>query len=75
MDREAVDSSTILSIGYDKATETLEVEFKNGGVYQYYNVPDPVYEQLMQSSSKGQHQRARLLGLNAAGHTMIGLLS
>lgn len=54
MDRESVDSSTILSIGYDSGSETLEVEFKNSGVYQYYNVPEPVHAQLMQSGSKGQ---------------------
>ena len=54
MERESVDSSTILSIGYDPGSETLEVEFKNGGVYQYYNVPNNIHELLMQSASKGQ---------------------
>ena len=45
MERELVSSSTIVSIGYEG--ETLEVEFKNGTVYQYYNVPEVVYSQLM----------------------------
>ena len=47
-------SSNISSVGYDSATETLEVEFWSGSVYQYYNVPENMYEQLMQSSSKGR---------------------
>lgn len=53
MDRETVVSSTVLSIGYEPSTNTLEVEFKSG-VYQYYNVPEPIYQQLMASDSKGK---------------------
>lgn len=54
MDRELVSSSTVLSIGYEPTTNTLEVEFKNGGLYQYYNVPEPIFQQLMESESKGK---------------------
>jgi hypothetical protein len=54
MERELVSSSTVVSIGYDATTETLEVEFTNGGVYQYYNVPVSLHAQFMESSSKGQ---------------------
>ncbi len=54
MEREMVESSTVLSVGYDSATETLEVEFKNGGIYQYYNVPVPLYQEFMASESKGK---------------------
>lgn len=54
MEREMVESSTVLSIGYDPATETLEVEFKNGGIYQYYNVPAPLHQEFMASESKGK---------------------
>lgn len=53
MEREMVSSSTIVSIGYDTATETLEVEFKSGGVYQYYNVPETIHVEFTQSGSKG----------------------
>ncbi len=54
MDRSYVSSSNIASIGYDEATETLEVEFLNGSIYQYYNIPTGLYEQLMQEGSKGR---------------------
>jgi len=54
MERETVDSSTVLSIGYEPTSSTLEVEFKNGGLYQYYNVPEPIHQQLMASDSKGK---------------------
>ena len=52
MERASVASSNLISIGYDPASETLEVEFK-GGVYQYYNVPQFMYDQLMQAPSLG----------------------
>jgi uncharacterized protein len=53
MERNPVFSSTIISIGYDEAAETLEIEFKSG-IYQYYNVPKTIYEQFIESDSKGQ---------------------
>lgn len=54
MEREMVDSSTVLSIGYEPDSNTLEVEFKNGSLYQYYNVPEDIYQQIMASDSKGK---------------------
>ena len=33
---------------------TLEVEFQDGSVYQYYGVPESIYQKIMQESSKGQ---------------------
>jgi hypothetical protein len=60
MERENIDSSTILSVGYDGQSEILEVEFKNGGIYQYYNVPQAIFEQFMESSSKGSFLHANI---------------
>lgn len=54
MDRDAVTSSNIISAGYDPTSETLEIEFKDGSVYQYYNVSEHLYEQFQSASSKGQ---------------------
>lgn len=54
-DRALVSSSIILSIGYDEQSQTLEVEFQTGSVYQYYNVPRLEFDNLMSSMSKGQH--------------------
>jgi len=52
--RNPIASTNIVSIGYDAANETLEVEFLNGSVYQYFNVPTQLFDQLMLSGSKGQ---------------------
>ncbi|MBN8749575.1 KTSC domain protein [Xylophilus ampelinus] len=54
MNRDFVPSSTIVSIGYDEPSQTLEVEFKQGAVYQYYNVSQELFDQLLQAPSKGQ---------------------
>lgn len=54
MNRDPVASSTIVAVGYDEPSQTLEIEFKTGAVYQYYNVEQALVEQFMQSGSKGQ---------------------
>ena len=54
MEKQHVSSSTVISIGYDSQTQTLEIDFGSGRVYQYYGVPDHVHEEIMQASSKGQ---------------------
>ncbi|MGS0682847.1 KTSC domain-containing protein [Shewanella sp. 125m-7] len=54
MERTPVDSSNVVSVGYDEGTSTLEVEF-NSGLYQYFEVPAYVYEELMSSDSKGSY--------------------
>lgn len=53
MERQNVTSSNIKSVGYDKETNTLEVEFNNGGIYQYFDVPEQVAEALLAASSVG----------------------
>ena len=55
MDRTPVTSSNITSIGYDTETQTLEVQFTSGAVYQYENVPPDVYQALMAADSIGSY--------------------
>ena len=60
MERTRVSSSNIRLIGYDPENGILEVEFLNGGVYQYLSVPQTVYERLMVASSKGRFVSAHI---------------
>ena len=53
MERKRVISSNIESIGYDVGTKILEVEFSDGSVYQYSNVPQRTYERLVSAPSHG----------------------
>jgi hypothetical protein len=54
LDRKAVRSGNIASVGYDARTKTLEIEFKSGGVYQYAGVPEKRYGSLMKASAIGR---------------------
>ena len=55
MERQSVESSNLASIGYDAENEILEVEFNHGGIYQYFDVPENVYDELMNADSHGQY--------------------
>ncbi|WP_320153962.1 KTSC domain-containing protein [uncultured Draconibacterium sp.] len=63
MNRQPVSSSNIASIGYDANSQTLEIEFLNGGVYQYFDVPQYVYEDLMNAGSHGQYLARNIKGI------------
>ena len=58
--REVVESSSLKSIGYDRKTRTLEIEFANGGVYRYEDVPAELWTELRQSASKGRFFQQRI---------------
>lgn len=53
MRRQPVDSRSIASVGYDRATATLEVEFRSGRVYRYFAVPANVHRRLVEADSIG----------------------
>jgi lysyl-tRNA synthetase class 2 len=48
-------SHVIKSFDYDEKTQTLRVEFNNGSVYKYRDVPDSVYQELKIAPSVGQY--------------------
>lgn len=62
MQREAVSSSNIASVGYDEANSILEVEFINGSVYEYFDVPEHVYREFMGCGSLGAYLNSRIRG-------------
>ncbi len=53
MDRQSVSSSNLSSVGYDESTETLEIQFHNGSVFQYHDVPAETHVQLINARSVG----------------------
>ncbi|NLP58351.1 KTSC domain-containing protein [Lutibacter sp. B1] len=63
MEREQVQSSNIAAIGYDTESQTLEVEFLNGGVYQYFDVPEYHHTGIMDADSKGQYLAQNIKGV------------
>jgi KTSC domain len=53
MERKKVSASNIRSVGYDPGSQTLEVEFANGSVYQYSRVSPEMHRKLMNAPSIG----------------------
>lgn len=55
MNVKAVESTTLIAIGYDETREILQLEFRSHAVYHYFGVPGTVYEALMAAPSKGRY--------------------
>jgi len=55
MPRQPVVSSNLSSVGYDAVIATMEVAFRNGGIYQYLGVPPSIHAGLMTAASKGSY--------------------
>lgn len=53
MERVPVESNSLRSVGYDEASETLEIEFHTGRIYRYLKVPAQAHDWLMRSKGKG----------------------
>jgi hypothetical protein len=60
MERTPVVSTDLRSVGYDPNSQTLEVEFNAGSVYQYAGVPQSEYDGLMNADSKGRYFNANI---------------
>jgi hypothetical protein len=52
--RQPVQSTAIAAIGYSKRRHILEIEFVNGAIYRYLDVPPSVYRDLMSAESKAR---------------------
>jgi len=62
MNRTPVNSSNIVSIGYDSTRSTLQVEFKDLSIYEYAGVPSALYNNLMRAASKGSFLAQHIKG-------------
>lgn len=60
--RQTVESSAIAKIGYSKRRHILEIEFVNGAIYRYLNVPLAVYRQLISAESKARFYDSSIKG-------------
>ncbi|MDI3321053.1 KTSC domain-containing protein [Pinibacter soli] len=58
--RSPVKSSAISSIGYNADKKILEIEYISGDVYDYFKVPEHIFNELMQAESKGTFANTRI---------------
>ena len=51
----AVTSSAISKLSYHSGMSVLQVEFRDGTIYRYIDVPMHAYRELLRADSKGAH--------------------
>lgn len=49
-----VNSSNIVESRYDIEKKIMQVEFKNGSIYEYYDIPHAIYTRFRLSESQGK---------------------
>lgn len=60
--REPVESTALATVGYSKRLHALEIEFRDGLVYRYLEVPQLIYINLMSADSKARFYNRRVKG-------------
>ncbi|MGC2352747.1 MAG: KTSC domain-containing protein [Candidatus Udaeobacter sp.] len=58
--RQRVESSAIAAVGYSKRRHILEIEFVNGAIYRYLDVPSAVHRDLMSAESKARFYDSKI---------------
>jgi hypothetical protein len=62
MEMHNVDSSNVAAVGYEEDSQTLQVAFNNGSTYQYFDVPQAIFDGLLGASSVGQYLNQNVKG-------------
>ena len=65
MELKSVDSTLMEAVGYEAATQELEVIFTTGKTYRYVGVPRNVYAALLAAESKGRYLHENVLNVYA----------
>lgn len=55
MDPVALDSALLASAAHDPGRHLLDVEFRTGERYRFFNVPSVCYRELLCADSKGRY--------------------
>jgi hypothetical protein len=55
MQRLSIDSDSLRSIGYNELGQMMEVEFEDGTLRQYYDVPLDIYDELLETKTKDKY--------------------
>ena len=55
MNMVPVQSTSIAFVGYEPETFTLRIVFREGGTYDYHDVPEITVQQFLSSPSKGKY--------------------
>lgn len=56
-------SSNVAGFCYDESSQTLTIEFNSGSRYNYYDVPQHVYDGMKSADSKGKYLNNEIKGV------------
>jgi hypothetical protein len=65
----AVQSSLLVSAAYQVSKSVLQLEFRDGAIYRYFDVPAAVYGDLLAADSKGSYFNKQIRG--CFRHTLL----
>lgn len=77
MNITAVESTILSTVAYDDARDLLQLEFRSGAIYRYFDVPAAVHTDLLRAPSKGSYFNRVIRGRFSyarAGEAQIGAL-
>nr|WP_294167944.1 KTSC domain-containing protein [uncultured Sphingomonas sp.] len=57
-----VDSEAMREVVYDRRRRTLRIRFADGGWWQYFDVPQPVHNGLIEAESHGRYFHEHIRG-------------
>ena len=60
--RQGVESTAIAGVGYSRRRHILEIQFVNGAIYRYLDVPAAVHRDLMSAESKARFYDSDIRG-------------
>ncbi|KQC13901.1 MAG: KTSC domain containing protein [Desulfuromonas sp. SDB] len=60
MEMIQVKSSNLAAVGYDPNSAVLKVEFLNCRIYEYYDVPQYIFDELLAADSKGKYAASNI---------------
>jgi hypothetical protein len=73
MHREPIPSSIILSAGYDEDEALLEIQFANGDIHQYLDVPREKFDALMNTDFHESYFNHNIRGMYEYQQIAVGL--
>lgn len=58
--KHIVDSTNLEWIQYDKKAKELYIQFRSGGLYKYFDVPESIFLGLLGAGSKGRYHAMKI---------------
>ena len=57
-----VNSTNLSRVRYNESLLTLEIEFKGGRVYQYFDLPKHIFKELLRADTKDKFSHQQIKG-------------